>query len=227
MTEVEWITTRLPLYMLREYPLEWDVRKARLYACACLRDAANAIWEEWTWRLVDVVERNPENEDELYPAMERVLADIAGTNQERVGHTPDGFALSGFLSLTLPDDLIGFVRTTTCRVAMGVPLDPRTESETAFALRSRLEQPVKARQADLIREVFGNPFRPVCASQWLTSDVIALARGIYEDRAFDRMPVLADALQDAGCDNVNVLDHCREPHEHVRGCWVIDLLLGK
>ncbi|MBN9122373.1 MAG: hypothetical protein J0I06_25070 [Planctomycetes bacterium] len=78
-----------------------------------------------------------------------------------------------------------------------------------------------------MREVFGNPFRPVDVSPWLTSDVVALARGIYDERAFDRMPILADALQDAGCDNVNVLDHCRGPGEHVRGCWVIDLLLGK
>jgi hypothetical protein len=60
-----------------------------------------------------------------------------------------------------------------------------------------------------------------------TSTAVALARGIYEDRAFDRMPILADALQDAGCDNEDILDHCRGPEPHVRGCWVVDLLLGK
>jgi hypothetical protein len=63
---------------------------------------------------------------------------------------------------------------------------------------------------------------------WLTSDVVALARGIYEERAFDRMPILADALQDAGCDNDDVLTHCRDASAtHVRGCWVVDLVLGK
>ena len=50
---------------------------------------------------------------------------------------------------------------------------------------------------------------------------------IDDDRAFDRLPVLADALQDAGCDNADILTHCRSGGEHVRGCWVLDLLLGK
>ena len=62
---------------------------------------------------------------------------------------------------------------------------------------------------------------------WLTSDAVALARGIYDERAFDRMPILADALQDAGCVNDEVLTHCRGEVVHVRGCWVVDLLLGK
>jgi hypothetical protein len=80
----------------------------------------------------------------------------------------------------------------------------------------------------LLRDIFGNPFRPVaCDTAWLTSDVIALACGIYDERAFDRTPILADALQDAGCDSADVLDHCRGAGPHVRGCWVVDLLLGK
>jgi hypothetical protein len=85
------------------------------------------------------------------------------------------------------------------------------------------------RQATHLREVFGNPFRPVEADpSWLTSDVLALARGIYEEKAFDRMPILADALQDAGCANEDVLTHCRDTTvRHVRGCWVVDLVLGK
>ncbi|MBP3959984.1 hypothetical protein J8F10_32485 [Gemmata sp. G18] len=79
-----------------------------------------------------------------------------------------------------------------------------------------------------MRELFGNPFRPVAlVPVWLTSTVRALAEGIYQERAFDRMPILADALQDAGCDNEDILTHCRQPGEHVRGCWVVDLVLGK
>jgi hypothetical protein len=62
---------------------------------------------------------------------------------------------------------------------------------------------------------------------WLTSTVLALATGIYEEKAFDRMPILADALQDAGCDNEEILNHCRQPGVHVKGCWVVDLLLNK
>jgi hypothetical protein len=84
------------------------------------------------------------------------------------------------------------------------------------------------REGDIIRDIFGNPFRPVTVDPaWLTSTVVALATGIYTERAFDRMPILADALMDAGCANADVLNHCRSDGPHVRGCWVVDLLLGK
>jgi hypothetical protein len=83
-------------------------------------------------------------------------------------------------------------------------------------------------QVAFLRDIFGNPFRPITVDPaWLTSTVLALAQGIYDDRAFDRMPILADALQDAGCDNDDILTHCRGTGPHVRGCWVVDLVLGK
>lgn len=83
-------------------------------------------------------------------------------------------------------------------------------------------------QVSLIRDVFGNPFRPIVIDPaWLTSTVVALANGIYNEKAFERMPILADALEDAGCDNEDILNHCRERSEHVRGCHVVDLILGK
>jgi hypothetical protein len=83
----------------------------------------------------------------------------------------------------------------------------------------------------LVREVFGNPFRPSvlppAVLRWNSGTVRRIAEGIYEERAFDRLPILHDALLDAGCDDEASLSHCREPGPHVRGCWVIDLLLGK
>ncbi|MBN9122540.1 MAG: hypothetical protein J0I06_25905 [Planctomycetes bacterium] len=79
-----------------------------------------------------------------------------------------------------------------------------------------------------MRELFGNPFRPVpFAPEWRTDTVLALARQMYGARDFSAMPILADALQDAGCDNDDVLRHCRDKALHVRGCWVVDLVLGK
>ncbi|OWK40938.1 hypothetical protein FRUB_04830 [Fimbriiglobus ruber] len=81
--------------------------------------------------------------------------------------------------------------------------------------------------ACLVREIFGNPFRPAVADQiWLSFTVTALARQIYDSFDFSLMPILADALQDAGCDNEDILAHCRSDGPHVRGCWVVDLLLG-
>jgi hypothetical protein len=86
-------------------------------------------------------------------------------------------------------------------------------------------------QIELIRDLFGNPFRCVTVDpSWLTyrnGTVSKLAATIYEERAFDRMPLLADALEDAGCTDPSILDHLRGPGPHVRGCWVVDLLLGK
>ncbi|MDY3563323.1 hypothetical protein R5W23_004824 [Gemmata sp. JC673] len=85
------------------------------------------------------------------------------------------------------------------------------------------------RQVALVRDIFGNPFRPVTFSpSWRTDTALSLAQGMYDSRDFGAMPILADALQDAGCDNGDVLDHCRDPKGiHVRGCWVVDLVLGK
>jgi hypothetical protein len=84
-----------------------------------------------------------------------------------------------------------------------------------------------ARQCRLLRDVFGNPFRPaVVEPGWLTGIVVGLARGILAERAFDRLPILADALEEAGCSEPEVLAHCRDDAPHVPGCWVIDTLLG-
>jgi hypothetical protein len=84
------------------------------------------------------------------------------------------------------------------------------------------------RQCKLLRDIFGNPFRPIAFDpRWRTSDVLGLARAIYDDEAFERMPILADALMDAGCEDEQVISHCRGPGPHVRGCWVVDLVLGK
>jgi hypothetical protein len=82
---------------------------------------------------------------------------------------------------------------------------------------------------DLVRDIFGNPFRPAAFDhQWRTSTAVALAQQIYDSRDFSAMPILADALQDAGCNNDDILDHCRAENAiHVRGCWVVDLVLGK
>jgi hypothetical protein len=83
-------------------------------------------------------------------------------------------------------------------------------------------------RSDMLRDIFGNPFRPVVFSAaWRTDTALSLARQMYDSRDFSAMPILADALQDAGCDSDDVLNHCRQPGEHVRGCWVVDLVLGK
>jgi hypothetical protein len=86
-----------------------------------------------------------------------------------------------------------------------------------------------AAQASELRDIIGNPFRTVAFEvSWRTSDVMLLAQGAYDERAFDRLPILADALQDAGCISEELLNHLRDTSTtHVRGCWALDLILGK
>lgn len=89
----------------------------------------------------------------------------------------------------------------------------------------------QSRHIELVRDIFGNPVEPRRADPvWLTrgDGVVAnLARRSYDDRSFDRLPILADALEDVGCADAVILVHLRGPGPHVRGCWVLDLLLGK
>jgi hypothetical protein len=99
----------------------------------------------------------------------------------------------------------------------GIPLDP----QAVIAAE-------QVAQANLLRCVAGNPFRPVHAgSGWRTAPVVGIAEAAYAGRAFDRLPIMADALEDAGCADADILTHCRAHPEHARGCWVVDLLLGK
>jgi hypothetical protein len=84
-------------------------------------------------------------------------------------------------------------------------------------------------QSKLVRDIFGNPFHPVSFnSAWRTDTAVSLARQMYDSREFGAMPILAYALQDAGCEDEHILNHCRDANQpHVRGCWVCDLVLGK
>jgi len=249
MTEAEWLTCTDPTPMLEFLRGKASDRKLRLLGCACCHRIANILnLYEGTPRLLEAVEHfadggvKPEEVESVYwerhsghmglkwhsPGSPQVMADEAVR------------ALWPNLRI---DDLLTAARQAAG--SEGVAQAFRTSSEKRsyrWWKREGKLSPEEFRdshrnalvaeqsaQATLLREIFGNPFRPVSADPaWLTSDVVALARGIYDDRAFDRMPILADALQDAGCDNEDILSHCRDPQQvHVRGCWVVDLVLGK
>jgi hypothetical protein len=90
----------------------------------------------------------------------------------------------------------------------------------------------KAEQTHLLRDILGPlPFRPVIVDpswlNWNGGTVVRLAQSIYDDRAIDRLPVLGDALEEAGCQDPDILAHCRSGGDHIRGCWPVDLILGK
>jgi hypothetical protein len=112
------------------------------------------------------------------------------------------------------------------------PLAWNVVSEVRRAIRHRFPQVdtyMEANcQAALVREIFGSPFRTICLDDsWLAPKVIALARTIAVNRVFDQVPLLADALEEERCTNAEILAHCRGKVPHVRGCWAVDLVLGK
>ncbi len=114
-------------------------------------------------------------------------------------------------------------------VAVELPIRKAVQAgQTPDSAKANAGAPARADVCGMLREVFGNPFRPASLDpRWLTPTVVDLARAIYEDRVFERLPILADALMDAGCDNEAILQHCRGPGPHVRGCWVVDAILGR
>jgi hypothetical protein len=99
----------------------------------------------------------------------------------------------------------------------------------ASAASGQKTQELRGAYVFIMRDIVGNPFRPVTFSPaWRSDTAVLLAKHMYESRDFSVMPILADALQDAGCDDDDMLNHCRDEKQiHVRGCWVVDLVLGK
>lgn len=112
---------------------------------------------------------------------------------------------------------------------------PSRSSEDEFEAEMKREKRERKQLARVLREVVGNAFTtPTFDKAWRTDTVVTMAKGIFEERAFDRMPILADALLDADCDAEAILRHCRgtevgvkEQPQHIRGCWVIELILDR
>src|SRR5262249_55502344 len=107
-----------------------------------------------------------------------------------------------------------------------------TVSEVRRAIRARFPQAdthlESTYQAGIVRDLFRDPFRPTTANHaWQAPSVTQCAQAIYDEGTFDRLPALADVLEEVGCDNADILTHCRGLEPHVRGCWVVDLILGK
>jgi hypothetical protein len=116
-------------------------------------------------------------------------------------------------------------QTASAISAAATARKPGRPSRAAAAEREQIRSALQ----NLVNDILGNPFRPVSlAPECRTSTAVALAGQMYESRDFSAMPILADALQDAGCDNEVILMHCRDAKQvHVRGCWAVDLVLGK
>lgn len=220
MNEQEWMTCADPRPMLEFVWGKASDRKFLLFRCACCRRFWNAMSEQpLLQNAVELVERHSEEQlphNKFGPPSEASLF-------QQALHKAVSFALWPNAGDPSQVNRMACGRLSWLRVTPWNQFAGQGEKSLALLQQESLAQ------AQLLRDIFGTlPFRPVTVSPaWQTPNVVSLAQTIYDERAFDRMPILGDALEDAGCDNAEILDHCRQPGEHVRGCWVVDLILGK
>jgi hypothetical protein len=212
MGEALW-TAGTDAYALVQFAISGDLvsaRKFRLFACACSRQVLPFIVLVDAVSVLDVAEKLAD--DQLIDPNEWFAA---------LDHTLDNRLRSAEADRFLAEVLEATIHH-----------DPRQGATDAFDNLREFELNAFGPMATeyhlaLVREVFGNPFQPMDFAPWRTDTAVSLARQMYESREFSAMPILADALQDAGCDNDEVLAHCRGDGPHVRGCWVVDGVLGK
>jgi hypothetical protein len=239
MTEAEWLACEVPVEMLRQLGAAASVRKQRLLGLACCRrlidllnnrDLQQALQVAETW--IEGGCTSSERKSARRAATAAALVASGGSIEESLTLSDSAaFSVQRLLQTGVPetDKILFALAEARLKDAGAQAYLSRAPREIADEMRAGVLRSEEGTQCDLLRDIFGNPFRPVAFNPaWRTSDVRLLAQGIYDAKAFDRMPILADALQDAGCDNEDILMHCRDASlTHVRGCWVVDLVLGK
>ena len=214
MTEAEWFGCTDCVAMLDGIAGEISERKTRLFACACCRRFQEKVEERQFIEALETAERFADGRSSK-AALKRARQ---GVRAVRHGLATDRAELHAkWTALWLAEV------TNSENAFAGVAHEiQRLASQGLIAVNEQ------SAGADLLRCILGNPFHPVIVKRrWLASDVVALARTIYDESAFERLPDLADALEQAGCDNDDLLGHCRSRGAHAKGCWVVDLLLGK
>jgi hypothetical protein len=242
MTEAEWLGCEDPRKMLEFLRGTVSERKLRLFACACFRRLWHLLEVDAARWLVELSEAYADGEvsaAELQAANDPAAsADFDdrfhGRAEPRLSIRAGNaiLALKWLASPTFDTGAASSVAVFTSKdPARDYFREPDWEGHPAGVPPSATE---RAEQATLLRDIVRNPFRPlpvVPASvlSWNDGCVVKLATAVYEGREFtpERMGVLADALEDAGLKDEEVLRHCRQEGVHVRGCWVVDLLLGK
>jgi hypothetical protein len=224
MTEAEWLACEDPsaMLVLLEARGCGGNRKFRLFAVACCRRVWSGLKDERSRAAVEMAERYADGNATQGALREAFVAATAAVADCRdFSPFSEYQAIGAFLSAAR------CITESATKVPMNEDACEVASHVWSFAIKDELGRSDRG-QCSLLHELFGNPFRPVTfAPEWRTDTVVTLARTMYESREFSAMPILADALQDAGCDNDDVLNHCRELGTHVRGCWVCDLVLGK
>ena len=214
MTEQEWLSWNGdPGELLDSVRDEITSRKLRFFACACCRRIWHLLTDIRSRQAVEIAELFADeqvNEEKLSAA--RVAANAVHfeeATQRLFSIAAHAAAAALYTAVASP------IRTFAAANRAAASVGAKNEAEQKV-------------QSALFRDILGNPFRPVAFDlSWRTPSVVNLAEAIYQHLAFDCMPLLAGALEEVGCRDADLLAHCRWSWPHVRGCWVVDLILGK
>jgi hypothetical protein len=207
MNSDEWLSTERALPMLEYLDGQASERKLRLFACACCR-------HDVVWRLL------PRSARDLVDVAEQFSEGCEGWQRltDVAAFAPMGRLTGAWRNPVRLSKSAQAHRAAQC-------LATRDAWEAAWGTYQHTQNLLGGAACDLLREIFGNPIIEEPRLDSMGSTVMALARAIYQERAFDRMPILADALDEAGCVDDDVVEHCHAASAHYRGCWVLDLLV--
>jgi hypothetical protein len=225
MTEDEWLAATNQILMGQFLQGRASDRKGELFAVACCRRIWSCLTEEYR-NAVELVEKRadgPLSQEELAKLIPLAL--------------PPYDILAKQTSIRDRNEIVR--RAVQSTIGENPARSPDNAMNRAGNVGFLSDWASETHRSDIqciwLRDLIGNPFRPiVLAPSWLTTNVRALAQTIYDERdlpsgLFDnhRLAVLADALEEAGCDNADILKHLRGGGEHVRGCWAIDGILSR
>lgn len=244
MTEAEWDDIFDPIKKLEFVAGSASERKLLLFAVACCRRIWHLYSDVRCQRAVEAAELYAEGRlargEVLRAANDAERACVeAHTDKVEIARRIDGRFSRDHYPPYLRARLRKYLAQSAERFGCAAPVAADCAARyTRYAAGDRSplslfgmspeHDPEGCAQDALLRDIFGNPFRPVTLDRaCLSPTAVFLARIIYDERAFDRLPELAALLDSAGCMNADVLEHCRTPGQHVRGCWAVDLLLGK
>jgi len=232
MTEQEWLACEDPKKLLAFLRSRTSKRKLRLFAAGSVRPLLQFLVDSRSAEAVtlsEIVADDEKNAGRLAAAHQAAWAvlphlpsDIHVTAARAAGRTVEADAhMAGEL---VANEIVGLC----AQVREGDAASDAEEYDLHWRGKAEGERCLAA----LLRDLLGSlPFHPVTIDPtwlaWNNGTVFHLAQAIYDERAFDRMPILADALADAGCHDQEILTHCRNAGPHIRGCWLVDLLLGK
>lgn len=251
MTEGEWLEGIAPDPMLAHLGERASPRKKYLLACACVRRIWPLLADQRLRRAIRRAERFADGQatEEEMESARQVVSRMREELEEAERRRPNWTALATraaaqAVEAVLDADGPRLLRPRDQREppdVVSATREARTAARAAESIREEHTGPPPPRvrkvrrlaaldAADLVRDIFGNPFRPLHVDPawllWNNRTVARMAQVIYERRRLRHLPVLADALEEAGCLEVEMLLHCRAPVEHMRGCWVLDALLG-